>query len=81
MPNFLISYFITCLPQQVLQRFHTVRIHRSFIGLLDLDVYFLAVNGHFLGSGDADLDLVALHFQDGDLDVIVDDDRFVFLTG
>ena len=81
MPNFLFSYFIFCLPKQVLQCFHTVSIHRSPVGFLDLKVYFLAVDGYFLGSGDADLDLVALHFQDGDLDVIVDDDRFVFLTG
>ena len=57
--SFHFTYFLI-LPQQVLQCFHTVRIHRSFIGLLDLDVYFLAVNGHFLGSRDTDLDLVTL---------------------
>lgn len=57
--TYFLFYFLI-LPKQVLQCFHTVRIHRSFISLLDLDVYFLAVNGHFLGSGDTDLDLVTL---------------------
>ena len=81
MPNFLFSYFIFCLPKQVLQCFPTVSIHRSPVGFLDLKVYFLAVDGHFLGCGDADLDLITFDLQNGDLDIVVDDDCFVLLTG
>lgn len=78
MPDFLFSFV---LPQQVLQCCHTFGIHSSLVGFLDLEVDFLAVDGHFLGGGDADLDLVAFDFQDSDLDIVVNDDRFVLLTG
>ena len=78
MPNFLF-YFI--LPQQIFQCRHAFGIHRCFVGFLDLEVDFLAVDRHFLGGGDADLDLIAFDFQNGDLDVVVDHDRFVLFTG
>ena len=81
MPNFLIFYFISCLPQQVLQCRHAFGIHSGLVGFLDLEVDFLAVDGHFLGSSNADLDLIAFDFQNGDLDIVVDDDCFVLLTG
>lgn len=78
MPNFLFLFY---LPQQVLQCRHTFSIYSGLVGLLDLEIDFLAVDGHFLGSSDADLDLITLDFQNSDLDVIVDDDCFVLLTG
>ena len=39
-------------------------------------VNILAVDGHFLGCGDADLDLITFDLQNGDLDIVVDDDCF-----
>lgn len=80
-PVSLILFFRFLLSQQILQRCHAFGIHSGLIGLLDLKVDFLTIDGHFLGCGDANLDLVTFDFQDGDFDVIVDDDRFVLLTG
>ena len=88
MPNFLfhalfylIFYPNSLLSQQVFQCCHAFGIYSRLVGLLDLEIDFLAVNGHFLRCGDADLDLIALDFQDGDLDIIVDNDCLVLLTG
>ena len=77
----VISIIFFALPQQVLQCCHTFGIHSGLVGLLDLEVDFLAVDGHFLGCGNADLDLITFDLQNGDLDIVVDDDCFVLLTG
>lgn len=77
----VISIIFFVLPQQVLQCCHTFGIHSGLVGLLDLEVDFLAVDGHFLGCGNADLDLITFDLQNGDLDIVVDDDCFVLLTG
>ena len=44
-------------------------------------VHLIAVDGHFLGSLDAQADLVAADFHNHDGDLVVDDDALVFLAG
>lgn len=63
--------------QQILQRRQALRAGRILIGLLNLRIDLLAVDGHIPGGSDTDFDLVALHLQNRDLNVIVDNDCLV----
>ena len=60
-----------------------VDLDAAGVGVLALDglVDLLAMNGNLSRSVDSQADLVAANFHDGDGDVIVNDNAFVFFSG
>ena len=66
--------------EKFFQFFRRMLGHSISVGLLDLFIDFLTVDGHLARSTYTQLDLVTLYLEDRQLDIIIDDQRFAFLS-